>query len=357
MNIHQLTPAQLALIPQVRDEWMNIGLATGPVDSSKISEILARLYAVAGKPAPKNILHLDSPLQISNAITWLRLQGEPAGHQVIDLINGQVREQLFQTAAEQINEQTVALTGGRMKFESTVAWFAPGVQVIPHIREEVRETIRRQFPGFRAWPFEAEFGQFNATLAWFDFVGRLGIDVSKLTPSFDLAKACGMAVLFWDWAFICARPQTIQLDGRNQLHCETGAAIRYPDGFSVFAIHGVRVPGKVVASPGSLTVSEIESEKNAEVRRVMIARFGPDRFLMESHAEEIHRDDFGILYGKEIPGDESLVMVKVANATPEPDGSFRDYFLRVPPTMRRAKQAVAWTFGKEENNYAPAFQT
>ena len=41
----------------------------------------------------------------------------------------------------------------------------------------------------------------------------------------------------------------------------------------------------------------------------------------------------------------------------EPDGSFKDYFLRVPPNMERARQAVAWTFDKAENEYAPCLET
>jgi len=141
------------------------------------------------------------------------------------------------------------------------------------------------------------------------------------------------------------------------LHCEDGASLGYPDGFSVYAIHGVHVPRKVVLSPRSLTVEEIEAEGNVEVRRVMIERYGPERYLLDSGAEEIHRDDFGILYRKDFPEDQSLVMVKVVNATPEPDGSFKDYFLRVPPEMERARQAVAWTFGKGEHEYFPAQQT
>jgi hypothetical protein len=52
-------------------------------------------------------------------------------------------------------------------------------------------------------------------------------------------------------------------------------------------------------------------------------------------------------------GCASLVLVHVTNATPEPDGSQRSFFLRVPPDMQRARQAVAWTFGKSEREYAP----
>jgi hypothetical protein len=31
--------------------------------------------------------------------------------------------------------------------------------------------------------------------------------------------------------------------------------------------------------------------------------------------------------------------------------------LRVPPTMKRAREAVAWTFGKTEAEYQPAIET
>ncbi len=44
-------------------------------------------------------------------------------------------------------------------------------------------------------------------------------------------------------------------------------------------------------------------------------------------------------------------MVKVVNSTPEPDGSFKDYFLRVPPTCQTALEAVAWTFDKTPEQY------
>jgi hypothetical protein len=48
--------------------------------------------------------------------------------------------------------------------------------------------------------------------------------------------------------------------------------------------------------------------------------------------------------------------VKVLNATPEPDGTFQDYYLRVPPDVESAREAVAWTFDMEDG-YAPVAQT
>jgi hypothetical protein len=51
------------------------------------------------------------------------------------------------------------------------------------------------------------------------------------------------------------------------------------------------------------------------------------------------------------------VMIEVVNRTPEPDGSWKHYHLRVPPNMRTAHEAVAWTFEKTPAEYAPEFES
>jgi hypothetical protein len=330
------------LIPQVVAEWLKIGTDTAPVDRAKVREILGRLYALAHKRSPKQVIHLESPFQIAKVISQLFLAGRPVSTQVCRRVSRQVCQQFAEPLRKQFRGQAI----GQVP--------APELNLGEDL---VHEQINAHIRGVRLWPIRPILGQFSDWLSWFDFADRLGIDVSKLAPSFDLAKACGWSVLFWEWAFISARPEWIHRDAMGRLHCETGAAIRYPDGFSIFAIHGVRVPAKVAVAPISITIPEIECEENAELRRVMIERYGPERYLMDSHAAEIHRDDFGILYRKATRLDEPLVMVKVVNATPEPDGNFKDYFLRVPPTLVRARQAVAWTFGKSETDYAPALQT
>ena len=50
-------------------------------------------------------------------------------------------------------------------------------------------------------------------------------------------------------------------------------------------------------------------------------------------------------------------MVEVLNSTAEPDGSWKTYWLRVPPTMRTPREAIAWTFGMTKEEYAPAMQS
>ena len=69
-----------------------------------------------------------------------------------------------------------------------------------------------------------------------------------------------------------------------------------------------------------------------------------------------HDERFGTLHRRDMPG-EPFAMVKVINRTPEPDGSFRQYFLRVPPTVRTAREAVAWTFDVPTEEYEPLVET
>ena len=61
-------------------------------------------------------------------------------------------------------------------------------------------------------------------------------------------------------------------------------------------------------------------------------------------AELRAQDDYGKLWSTQIGLDgERAQVVEVVNATPESDGSYRRYFLRVPQAVRTAREAVAWT--------------
>lgn len=146
----------------------------------------------------------------------------------------------------------------------------------------------------------------------------------------------------------------------------------------------------IVEHPELITRDHIEAESNAEVRRVMIDRFGAERYIVESGAKQIAKDPYGILWRKEVPDDEPLVMVEVLNSTPEIDGSlstkealakfhrdtpvchdgmmmplsqapdclrFKKYMLRVPPDMKSAKQACAQSFAMTEEEYVLQFQS
>jgi hypothetical protein len=151
-----------------------------------------------------------------------------------------------------------------------------------------------------------------------------------------------------------SRPVIRGLQGR--LHAESRPAVEWPCS-RLYFWRGVRVPRHMIEEPGAITLASIFDEGNLEVRRIMIERYGHARFLSDLGAKPVASDDFGTLYRVEFADDELLALVKVTNSTPEPDGSRKEYFLRVPPSMRTAREAVAWTFGVPVSGYAPLMET
>ena len=90
--------------------------------------------------------------------------------------------------------------------------------------------------------------------------------------------------------------------------------------------------------------------RNVLARREAIERIGFDTFIKRGLATVIdEHPEFGVLY--ELPGEttrEPMVLLKVVNSTPEPDGRFADYYLRVPPDQTDVREALKWTFNGDE---------
>ncbi|HEY9717493.1 MAG TPA: hypothetical protein V6C69_08490 [Trichormus sp.] len=156
--------------------------------------------------------------------------------------------------------------------------------------------------------------------------------------------------------FVCKFPRVI-VDELQRLHCEDGPSIEFRDGFQIFALCGVIVPREIIEAPGSLTTKRIDEERNVELRRVLIERYGIAEYLRDTGAGIVHKSDAGTLYLKQLPGDEPIAIVQVKNSTAEADGSYKEYFLRVPPGVRTVQEAIAWTFEMQPDEYRPSTET
>lgn len=179
-------------------------------------------------------------------------------------------------------------------------------------------------------------------------------------PLDGLGEVCRNAGWWWPFAkvaVVCERPSALHRDEAGRLDRGDGPALCYPDGFALYAWRGMPVPAEFLAELAALTPERIRAEENAELRRVMLEHYGYDRYLADSDAEPIHRDETGTLWRIVLERDEPVVMVEVLNSTPEPDGTVRTYWLRVPPTTRTAREGVAWTFGLSEEVYRPLQET
>ncbi|HEY7310230.1 MAG TPA: hypothetical protein VH643_12780 [Gemmataceae bacterium] len=134
---------------------------------------------------------------------------------------------------------------------------------------------------------------------------------------------------------------------------------RLPDSLAEVRLRwrGVPVDQRIAFRPETITVAEILGEPNAELRRVLLERYGFERFMGEAGAAVMDRDrDAGgerQLLRLKLEDDEDLVCVSVSCPS-----TARRYLLRVPPTMRTCHQAVAWTAGFDDPKmYRPLVET
>lgn len=120
---------------------------------------------------------------------------------------------------------------------------------------------------------------------------------------------------------------------------------------------GVPIDARIAFRPETITAAEVLAETNAELRRVLLERMGYDAFLAAVDAAVLDEDeDPGgerRLLKVLMPGDEDLVCVAVYCPS-----TGRQYLLRVPPTMRSCRQAVAWIAGFDSaDDYRPLLET
>jgi hypothetical protein len=154
------------------------------------------------------------------------------------------------------------------------------------------------------------------------------------------------------------------VEGRR--HREDGPAIVTIQGTELWYWRGMAVPRELVEAPRNKNPMDVLKIANVELRRAWMESYGMSEFIDDIDYETIHRDEekdlllvkIPITVKSERPEDmEPMVMVRVKNSTPEPDGHFKYYWLRVPPTMTDANEAVAWTFRMDKKSYRPDVET
>lgn len=133
-------------------------------------------------------------------------------------------------------------------------------------------------------------------------------------------------------------------------------------GSITYYFENIRIPTKyyqAMSNPDLLTVEEVLAHSNAEVKYVGIKIIGYNKIKKHKNCKIVNTcKETGMELFK-ISGifTEPVCVLKVINSTAEPDGTFKEYFLTVPPEMKTAKEAVAWTFRMTPEEYAPSQET
>lgn len=121
----------------------------------------------------------------------------------------------------------------------------------------------------------------------------------------DIAYARAQESVGWWWPHthfivVTDRPKvvkTVQVResgwGSHQMHCDDGPALGYRDGWNLWFIDGIQVDEQIVMRPETLTIQQIQDERNVEKRRVMRQQYGDGKYLTETGAVVVDMDHEG----------------------------------------------------------------
>jgi hypothetical protein len=339
--ITELTPEQKAQLKVYAEKWRKIGLSTESTNREKVKQLLRSTYQRAGLSTPEQFQWVNSPLELWNAA------GPVMDINTIQSLNrlksADWESVVFQIGYDRLLEIELIKRRHLTIFDINRFYVAPQLDgVTPHSGNY--KQLRWQIITSSRSGMTYDYSYYILGIEH----AKQGLDQSQIE------KYSGLWIPCSNVCFVVERPNTLNWDNQDQPHCEDGLAIGYPDGWGVYAWHGVRVPEYVIMRPHKITPDKIMSEANAEVSRVMIERYGQDNFIRNGGFSKVQSDDYGDLYRVEFKnGDEPIVAVHVQDAS-----TYRDYFLYVPPHIHSAHEGVAWTFGYDNvSDYNPDQET
>jgi hypothetical protein len=318
--IPMLSPAQFNVIFGAR--------FTELPDGRPAADIIAgRVYQTLGLPVPKTYV-FPSPLSAMLALPHLSAFHKDG--KILDVVQqGIVSRNGLSTDVDRRFR-----TGGQM----TDAFLGPvSAQINPEFLDRYTDLICSVLRDLGGEAFLDERKQAglladaNRGMLWFRSIG----------PS---------QVWWWPFAnfFVMAeKPAEIHTTDRG-LHREDGPAVLFKDGYRIYALSGVPVSERIILHPETITIDEVMSQGNAEIRRVLIMKMGPGEYLKKSGAVLVDMDSL-TLTGS---APRALIMDKFDQMwLIGTDGSTaRVYSMAVPDWVKTCREAHNAISGFSETN-------
>ena len=390
MTIESLTAEQDARLPAIADEWTKIGLCTDPADRSAAEMAIRDMYRLANLADPK-IVWCGSPLSL--ALTGASVRdsvGASVGASVRASVEDSVRDSVWASVGasvrasvrdsvrasvrasvwDSVRESVWASV--RASVEDSV-WDSVEDSVWDSVADNVRDSVWASVwnsvggsVGGSVWDSVAAsvvYGSHEA--GWLSFYRALhefGLvkETAPLSGLWALARSAGWAMPYEGMCFVSERHNILSLDNAGRLHSLSGPAVGYPDGWLIYAVHGVVVPERVIMLPETITAAEITAEPNVEIRRVMIERLGYEKYATDTNLKSIdscpaNHPLKGLRTARLLRDSSDLYLLDMLNSSPEPDGTTKRYLLAIDPTCyngragRECLAAMASTWRRESD--------
>jgi hypothetical protein len=347
-----LTPEQEAYARQFAQERIAAMLSCATIDEQEAEKHLMAAYRVAGLPPP-TMRWFDSPVAFAmahfssvrdsvwdsvRASVWASVWAsvrDSVGDSVWASVGDSVWDSVRDSVGDSVGDSVWASVRDSVRDSvGDSVWASVWASVWDSVRDSVGDSVRAYFD--ENWLVFYQF--FHEVFEQNDLI-HLAL-FNEMVSGYRLGSK---------EAWLVRKPIVLSRDSRSRLHNASGMCMTYKDGWGFYAWHGVRVPEKIILHAELLSKADFLQEENIEVRRVIQERMG-DRFVSTLGGKVVDMGARGMLYEVDITPDPEHIAKYVHVRDSSTD---REYYLRVPPAMKTAQEAVAWTFGLHEEAYQP----
>lgn len=379
------TAEQQALLPSVRDEWVGHALAARPADRAAAEDGVQDVYLGAGRTPPEHVIWLGSPMAggIGADIRAGRLPvvTRRAWRALPERTAEDIVERVPQNPPETDLITLDPLPAGLAGLERDPRWGAP----LTRLRREVAAAVDAgldkavaaavdqvaanwqdawRHPEAGALPrLGALPPRLAPRLAQLDFLARCGVwEPDRHSRGLlQVARAAGEWWPMRDSVILTERPAELHRDAEGRLHHPSGPAVRYPDGWCLWAWHGVTVPREIIED--DVPIDRAVSLRNSEQRRcaveILAGRAGWRQVARRAGWPRVGREtpDPGnpgqvlSLWCVEELYEDHLHLLVMVNGTVERDGTRREFGELVPGWIRDPLEAAAWQIGLTAAQY------
>jgi hypothetical protein len=365
IEVARLSEAQRAELDAYGERWGEIRVSTSPGDRAAAEAGVAKAYAAASLPPPREIVWASGPWDMANS--WVRLR-QNAGENVKSLVGDMVCRKAEAAADRAVGLGVRLALSGEPRLARVPAFCTSIDEAVHRGCERVQAPLRRRLAallsfskrrarlGFATASFSFHTAASLGALQYLHDVAGLHSQTGGLAGLWEIAPYASWMLPHEHICWLADKPQLIRHDARGRLHSADGPALRHRDGWAAYAWKGVLVPAWIIEHPELISVRAISAANDPQIRRCMIEVFTPERFIAEGGAYPVSHDETGTLWRQRWRW-EAWAAVEVINGSPEPDGTRKRYFLQVPANMRSAREAVAWTYGLPEQRYRPIVRT
>jgi len=360
-KVKKLTPEQEVLIPVYQEKWRAIALSTGPINRSQAAETIKAAYAIIGKKAPEVIFcdrpyqaantivnHIDNPRSLLRGQLEIKLRSE-LEKQLRSYLRSELESQLHKQLQNKLENQ---LYNGLER----QLWSSQRED----LASETSKNLSQQLSGQRRRKIHWETigKQLNNCIQpelWAAGGSLLDFCISALNLPHSygrnwiifqsIVRDCGWIYPYDNVCVVCEKPIALSVDTNYRLHAEGTPAIRFADGFSIYAYHGMILPEWYgYFHPYQWQSKWVLKEHNAEVRRALIQGIGYDRICQELEATELdYWQEYTLLsidFADDFDDAGNPKPVYLLKMTCPSTGHI--HALRVPPDVKSAKEAIRW---------------